>query len=82
MRLYRESDNLRVDVLDNGPGIEPAEQKLIFEKFRQMGDTMTASRRAPVSDCRSAGRSSSISAAASGWRVPPARVRLFRSRCP
>jgi len=33
---------LRVDVLDNGPGIELAEQKLIFEKFRQMGDTMTA----------------------------------------
>jgi signal transduction histidine kinase len=42
VRLYRESDNLRVDVGDNGPGIEPAEQKLIFEKFRQVGDTMTA----------------------------------------
>jgi signal transduction histidine kinase len=42
VRLYREDDNLRVDVLDNGPGIELAEQKLIFEKFRQMGDTMTA----------------------------------------
>jgi signal transduction histidine kinase len=42
VRLYREDDNLRVDVLDNGSGIEPAEQKLIFEKFRQMGDTMTA----------------------------------------
>ena len=42
VRLYRENDNLRVDVLDNGPGIELTEQKLIFEKFRQMGDTMTA----------------------------------------
>jgi signal transduction histidine kinase len=42
VRLHRERDNLRVDVLDNGPGIEPAEQRLIFEKFRQMGDTMTA----------------------------------------
>jgi Na+/proline symporter/nitrogen-specific signal transduction histidine kinase len=42
VRLYRENDNLRVDVVDNGPGIELAEQKLIFEKFRQMGDTMTA----------------------------------------
>jgi Na+/proline symporter/nitrogen-specific signal transduction histidine kinase len=42
VRLYRDSDSLRVDVLDNGPGIEPAEQKLIFEKFRQVGDTMTA----------------------------------------
>jgi Na+/proline symporter/signal transduction histidine kinase len=42
VRLYRERDDLRVDVLDNGPGIELAEQKLIFEKFRQMSDTMTA----------------------------------------
>ena len=42
VRLYRQSDNLRVDVVDNGQGIEPAERQLIFEKFRQVGDTMTA----------------------------------------
>ncbi len=29
---------LRVDVRDNGPGIEPDSQQLIFEKFRQGGD--------------------------------------------
>jgi Na+/proline symporter/signal transduction histidine kinase len=33
---------LRVDVRDNGPGIDPADQKVIFDKFRQGGDTLTA----------------------------------------
>jgi Na+/proline symporter/signal transduction histidine kinase len=33
---------LRVDVRDNGPGIDPGDQKLIFDKFRQVGDTLTA----------------------------------------
>jgi len=33
---------LRVSVSDNGPGIEPSNQQVIFEKFRQAGDTMTA----------------------------------------
>ncbi|HMW16306.1 MAG TPA: sensor histidine kinase [Accumulibacter sp.] len=35
-------DGLEVDVIDNGPGIRPEDQQLIFEKFRQVGDTMTA----------------------------------------
>ncbi len=34
-------DTLRVAVTDNGPGIRPEDQKIIFEKFRQAGDTMT-----------------------------------------
>ncbi len=42
VHLYREPDCLRVDVRDNGPGIAPADQALIFEKFRQVGDTLTA----------------------------------------
>ena len=42
VRLYRRARrNLRVDVLDNGPGISSPNQKIIFEKFRQMGDTLT-----------------------------------------
>ena len=26
---------------DNGPGVAAADQELIFEKFRQVGDTLT-----------------------------------------
>jgi signal transduction histidine kinase len=33
---------LRVDVADNGAGIEPGHQAVIFEKFHQVGDTLTA----------------------------------------
>jgi signal transduction histidine kinase len=35
-------EGVRVDVRDNGPGIAEADQALIFEKFRQAGDTMTS----------------------------------------
>jgi signal transduction histidine kinase len=40
--LSEEAGALRVDVRDNGPGIDPADQKVIFDKFRQAGDTLTA----------------------------------------
>jgi signal transduction histidine kinase len=36
--LRCEGDRARVDVKDNGPGIEPAQQPVVFEKFRQGGD--------------------------------------------
>jgi len=32
---------VRVDVRDNGPGIKRADQSVIFDKFRQAGDTLT-----------------------------------------
>jgi len=32
---------VRVDVRDNGPGIAASDQQVIFEKFRQAGDTLT-----------------------------------------
>ena len=35
-------DTLQVDVQDNGIGISETDQKVIFEKFRQVGDTLTA----------------------------------------
>ncbi|NTV10763.1 MAG: HAMP domain-containing histidine kinase, partial [Zoogloea sp.] len=41
LALCRSPEGLRVDVRDNGPGIAPAEQQVIFEKFRQGGDSHT-----------------------------------------
>jgi signal transduction histidine kinase len=40
--LAEAAGELRVDVRDNGPGIDEADQKVIFDKFRQGGDTLTA----------------------------------------
>jgi signal transduction histidine kinase len=39
--LAEEGGFLRVDVRDNGPGVQPGQHELIFEKFRQGGDPLT-----------------------------------------
>ena len=39
--LSHHSQLLRVDVADNGVGISEADQLVIFDKFRQVGDTLT-----------------------------------------
>ncbi|MDP3617516.1 MAG: HAMP domain-containing sensor histidine kinase, partial [Rhodoferax sp.] len=39
--LRQEAGALRVDVRDNGRGISTVNQNIIFERFRQVGDTMT-----------------------------------------
>ena len=39
--LSAGTDAVRVDVRDNGPGIRTEDQAIIFEKFRQTGDTLT-----------------------------------------
>ncbi|MDP2241711.1 MAG: ATP-binding protein [Burkholderiales bacterium] len=41
VRLTQEQDALRIDVIDNGIGISPGDQEVIFDKFRQVGDTLT-----------------------------------------
>ncbi len=41
VRLKVQEDSLRVDVRDNGAGIRPEDQRIIFDKFRQVGDTLT-----------------------------------------
>lgn len=41
LRLEVKEKVIQVDVSDNGPGISAADQRIIFDKFRQVGDTMT-----------------------------------------
>jgi Na+/proline symporter/signal transduction histidine kinase len=41
VRLHVLAEAVQVDVSDNGPGIQPKDQEIIFEKFRQVGDTLT-----------------------------------------
>ena len=40
LRLRSDDDGLTVEVHDNGSGVEPGQQTLIFEKFRQGGDAV------------------------------------------
>jgi Na+/proline symporter/nitrogen-specific signal transduction histidine kinase len=41
VELRLEPGRVRVDVTDNGIGIDPREHQAIFEKFHQVGDTLT-----------------------------------------
>ena len=38
----KEDAEVQVDVVDQGIGIAPADQAMLFEKFSQVGDTLTA----------------------------------------
>lgn len=41
VRLQTQAEQLQVDISDNGAGIHPDDHGLVFEKFRQVGDTLT-----------------------------------------
>ncbi|WP_431858378.1 ATP-binding protein [Azospirillum sp.] len=41
LRAYTTPDGARLDVSDDGPGIAPEHQAIVFDRFRQVGDTMT-----------------------------------------
>jgi hypothetical protein len=41
VRVRAEPGRVRVDVADNGVGVAPEDHEQIFEKFRQVGDTLT-----------------------------------------
>ena len=41
IRVSFDGHFVRVDVHDNGPGLSAHEQEVIFDKFRQAGDTLT-----------------------------------------
>jgi len=41
VRLTATGDAIRVDVRDEGPGIAPGDHETIFERFRQVSDTLT-----------------------------------------
>jgi Na+/proline symporter/signal transduction histidine kinase len=41
IRCSAVEGGLRVDVQDNGPGISPSDHHTIFEKFRQVGDSVS-----------------------------------------
>ncbi len=41
LRLFRAEHGQAIEVIDNGPGIAPADQAAIFERFRQTGNGLT-----------------------------------------
>jgi Na+/proline symporter/nitrogen-specific signal transduction histidine kinase len=41
LTVENEANGVRLSVADNGPGVAPGNREAIFERFRQVGDTLT-----------------------------------------
>jgi len=41
IRAYRQDDTVQIKVIDTGVGIAPENRDRVFEKFKQIGDTLT-----------------------------------------
>jgi Na+/proline symporter/nitrogen-specific signal transduction histidine kinase len=41
LTVENEANGVRLSVADNGPGIAPTDREAIFDRFRQVGDTLT-----------------------------------------
>jgi signal transduction histidine kinase len=42
LSVENDGDGVRISVVDNGPGIAPKDREAIFDRFHQVGDTLTA----------------------------------------
>jgi len=42
LTVENETDGVRLSVADNGPDVAPNQREAIFERFRQVGDTLTS----------------------------------------
>jgi PAS domain S-box-containing protein len=78
----REEGFVCIGVHDTGIGIAPEHRGVIFERFKQIGNVLTDRPQGTGLGCRSASRSSSISAAASGSTASSAKAAPSGSRCP
>lgn len=79
VRMVAVPGGVETRVSDNGPGIARENQAFVFEKFRQVSDTLSGKPQGSDSASRSAAGSSSISAAGSGWRASRAKAPSSRS---
>ena len=81
IRLRAVADRWRIEVIDNGPGIARDQHKLIFEKFHQVNDAHAGKPKGTGLGLPISQRSSSTTAAISGWKASSAKARRLSWNC-